>query len=47
VILPKDGFEVSFRTPNSTTTFAWSGAADSALKDALIERLWIAMSGGK
>jgi len=47
VILPKDGFEVSFRTPNGTTTFAWSGAADTALKDALIERLWIAMSGGK
>lgn len=47
VILPKDGFEVSFRTPNGTTSFAWSGTADVKLKETLIELLLSAMSGGK
>lgn len=46
VVLPEDGFEVSFRTPNGTTTFAWAGAAGKEMKSELIDRLFSAMSGG-
>ena len=47
VVLPKDGFEVSFRTPNGTTTFAWAGAASLEMKDELVARLFSTMSGGQ
>lgn len=46
VVLPEDGFEVSFRTPNGTTTFAWAGAAGKEMKGEIIDRLFSAMSGG-
>ena len=47
VILPENGFEISFRTRSGTTTFAWCGAADASFKDEMISRLFSFMSGGK
>ena len=45
VSLPPNGFEVSIRTLNGTTSFAWAGAASEGMKDDLIARLVKAMAG--
>lgn len=45
VNLPKHGVEVMFRTNDGKRTFAWVGAADTQMKDLVIECLFKAMSG--
>lgn len=47
IVLPEDGFEISFRTRNGMTSFAWTGAASAGMKDEMISRLFSAMIGEK
>ncbi len=43
--LPNNGVEVTFRTNRGLRGFAWTGSADSQMKDMVISLLWKAMSG--
>lgn len=45
VRLPVNGIEVSFRTANGSTGLAWTGAADTEMKDMATRLLFKAMSG--
>lgn len=47
VVLPDNAFEVTFRTKNGATTFAWCDAASGQMKDEIIARMFSIMSGDR
>lgn len=47
IVLPRNGVEVSIRTPSGVIGYAWSGMPDQVMKDEVMEMLWLHMTGAE